>query len=422
MLILACAGVGAARAQTVSTLIAPAIAPDYARGRNISVAETTDPAYRPTGLRIGAFELYPSIETATHYTSNVYLNEANQREDAYFTLTPRLSLASNWTRHRLSLHANADIRRYAQETRRDQNNFLVDAQARLDISTHWTLTANFQASRATENPFGQDLASETAVLSQYVRLAPSLRLVRQAGRTRLTASVERLRFDFEAIALPGGAERNQEDRNRAITRLAVQGEYALSPGLSLYGQLNHDETRYAQAPTIGEERRDSSAFLIIGGVNVDIAGLMRGSIGVGHSRRDYSALSYEDVSALSVQARMEFFPSPLTTVTISAQRLVQDAALGNVSAYRDTRGGLRVDHALLRNLLLSVAGTWARQTLLEDQRGTRLFFTTGSAFYQSSRTFGLGMTVQYNRAQPYARSFGIGSDELIAMLRVSLRR
>jgi len=74
---------------------------------------------------------------------------------------------------------------------------------------------------------------------------------------------------------------------------------------------------------------------------------------------------------------MEFFPSPLTTVTISAQRLVQDAALGNVSAYRDTRGGLRVDHALLRNLLLSVAGTWARQTLLEDRRGTRLFFTTG---------------------------------------------
>ncbi|MET0248472.1 MAG: outer membrane beta-barrel protein [Sphingobium sp.] len=413
---------GTARAQTVSTLIAPVIAPDYARGRNIGVAEETHPAYRPTGLRIGAFDVYPSIEATTHYSTNVYLDNANRRGDAFLSLMPRLSLASNWARHRISVHANADIRRYARETLRDQDNFLVDVQARLDIASHWTLTASFQASRATENPFAQDLAREIAVLSQYVRLAPSVRLVRQVGRTRLTASVERLRLDFDPIRLAGGVERTQDDRSRTITRVAVQGEYALSPGLSLYGQVNQDDTRYDRAPGDGNERRDSRAHLFIGGVNVDVAGLMRGSIGIGHTRRDYRGVARDEVRALSVQARVAIFPSPLTTVTVSAQRLVQDAALGDISAYRDTRAGLQIDHALLRNLLLSITATAARQRLLDDGRGTRLFVTTGSAFYQSNRWFGLGLTAQYNRSRPYARSFGLRSDEIVGMLSVRLRR
>lgn len=422
LVILVGMSIGTAQGQTVSTLIAPAIAPDYARGRNISVAEETHPAYRATGLRIGAFDILPSVEATAQTTSNVYLDNANKRGDAFVTLTPRLSLTSNWARHRIGLHAYADIRRYAREAPRDQDNFLIDAQARVDISAHWTLTAAFQASRATENPFAQDLASEVAVLSRYVRLAPSLRLVRQVGRTRLTALVERLCFDFAPIRLDRGPGRRQDDRNRTITRLALQGEYALSPGLSLYAQVNQDDTRYDRGTDDGIEGRDSGARLLIGGINADIAGLARGSIGVGHVRRDYRALRHDDVSALSVQARVELFPSPLTTVTLSAQRLVQDAALGDIGPYRDARQGLRIDHALLRNLLLSMTGTLARQTLLDDKRGTRLLLTNASAFYQANRTLGLGLSLYYNRTRPYAQPFGLRSDEMAAMLRVNVRR
>lgn len=415
--------VGQAHAQSASTIVVPVIAQDYARGRNLSVIEQPLPDYDAIGVRIGAFVAWPSLGVTSGATDNVYINNTNKKSDAFFTLEPAVRIASNWSAHQVSLSANAELRRHAHETLRDQNTWYLNAQSRFDVTREVRVFAQFQANHAAESPYADDVTSNVSVLSQYKRTAPSLRVERQAGRTRFVGTVERVDFRFNTLEFEDGTTRSQRERDRTIDRFAAQGEFALSPSIGFYAQVNHDATDYLALRASGALNRDSSATSLVLGTNFDLAGLMRGTIGAGYVRRNYDAALYEDISGLSLQSQFDFFVSPLTTVSLTAQSLLQDANIGNSGAYRDTRYGLRIDHALRRNLILTMTASRARQKLNETSSQAVITLAGLSGYYQSNRSIGIIAGVQYGRSRPGGTtSFGVPFDELRGQVSVRLRR
>lgn len=409
-------------AQSATTLIQPVISPEYRRDRNISVLERPHPDYDPLGYRLGSFLLNPSLTLSPGITSNVYTDNENKTGDIFLIAEPILRATSDWSVHRVVLEASGDLRRYGKAKVRNQNGWDVSAAGRLDISQDLIVEASVEGGRRFESPFSDDVVANTTNISSYLHSLASLKASYTVGRTRLVGAWDRSTYDFNEVTFSDRPARDQRFRDRTTNRLTGIVDYALSPSLSVYGELILDQNDYPFLLINGDPNRDSRGYALIGGTNFDLAGLMRGSIGAGYSRRNYKSSLYPDASGLSVQAKVDFFPTPLTTVGVTAQRQIQDAGLGGAGAYSDNRATIRIDHELLENLLLTLDGDAARRSYFELDQYTNVWSAGFAARFQMTRAFSIGGNIRYGSSRPHGENLGNAFDEFRAIVSVRIRR
>jgi hypothetical protein len=411
-----------AHAQSTTTLIQPVISPDYGRDRNVSVLERQHPDFAPLGYRLGNWILNPSLTVSPGVTNNVYNDNDNRQSDAFVIVEPNLRISSDWAVHRLILEATGDLRRYAQASVRNQDGWKIDASGRLDVSQDLFIEASGTVGRRFESPFSDDVINNTTNVSSYLQSLAYVKASYTVGRTRLVGAVDRSSYTFNRVTFADRPARDQRSRDRTMDRLTGIIDYALSPSLSMYGQIVLDRNEYDALIENGQANRDSTGYMFVGGVNFDLAGLMRGSIGTGYSRRDYKSEIYPDASGLSVQAKVEFFPTPLTTVGFTAQRQIQDAGLGGAGAYLDNRATMRVDHELLENLVLTLDGDVARRSYEELDQRTDVISVGAAARFQMTRGLSFGGNIRYGSSTPNGNNLGNAFDEFRAIVSVRIRR
>ncbi|MCA1196351.1 outer membrane beta-barrel protein [Sphingomonas sp. R647] len=420
---IAGAKIGTAGAQTTDLLIDPPPPTDYDRGRNVSVQQRARPEYDPLGVRIGAFIASPSITTGIGASDNVYTDNNNKRADVYLSVQPYLAVASNWNVHSTRITAAGDIKRYANETLKNQNAWYVYSQTRFDIVRDASLLIDAQIDRAFESPYNDDIAANSLTPSTFLRTQIGAKGTYAQTRTRLIATLDRNTYRFSAIRFADGTVRDQGARDRSITRAGLTYEYGVSPDLSFYAQATGDLIDYWSPTFFGRPNRDSKGGSLVLGSNFDIAGVARGTIGVGYTYRDYNATgTYRDAQGVSVQARAEWFATPLTTLNVSLQRRLMDVSLGNSGAYWDTRVGLRADHELLYNLILSAGIEAIRRDYSELDTRTDAKFAQISGRYRANREFGLNFQIGYGTSKPSGSRLSDPFDEFRLLVGVQLRR
>ena len=131
------------------------------------------------------------------------------------------------------------------------------------------------------------------------------------------------------------------------------------------------------------------------GTNVDIAGRIRGTIGIGYSIRNYDAPIYKTVRGLSIESNVQLFPLERFTITGTGQRTIEDASLSR-SSYWDTRFSLRGDYELLRNLVLNAVGEYSHQSYLQSPLSGNVYRLSMGGRYLSSHRFNITATVRYS--------------------------
>ena len=134
----------------------------------------------------------------------------------------------------------------------------------------------------------------------------------------------------------------------------------------------------------------------LAGVSLDLTALLRGSAGVGYIDRSFTAPIYQNISGFSFDAKIEYFPSPLTTVTFNAFRDIQDSTFGG-SGFFNTGAALRFDHELLRNLLLNYGISYAENDFIGVQGKARVSQVSGGAAYLANRLLTGRLDLSYAR-------------------------
>jgi hypothetical protein len=381
---------GRAQAQIgESTLTQPFVPQGDTRSASVGVAQRGRPYYDAIGVNIGAFRLFPRVETGGGATTNTYFTSANPVETAFVYTQASASLRSNWRRHALTVSGSTLLRGFAGEARRNEETWRLGATGRVDLGNEFEVGAEVEASRLIQNQLSGDVDAEIAALSRYRRNFAALRGQYELGRIRAFAVVDHEDFTFSDVRFPDGTTLDQSDRDRGIERVTAQVEYARTPSVSLYAQASAGRIRYdtlldGRVPNI-----DSDGWRVALGSNFDFEERARGSIGIGYTRRDFRSDLYDTVSGLSVEARVEMYPTRLTTVTLEAQRVLQDSALQGTAAFWDNRVGARADHELLRNLILNVRGEVARQTYIGTSQRAKVYSVSTGARYMVSRRMGL---------------------------------
>jgi hypothetical protein len=404
-----------------SVLIEPLIPPDYDRGRNVSVLERERPDYQAIGIRRGGFLIYPSLRTELGVTDNVLLSGSNRDADGWISIEPTIAVNSDWSRHQVRATAMGQFQRFLNTPRRNQNGFEVGALGRYDYGSRYSLTGEAQLSREYESPLNGAVDADLAVLSSYLRSFFSIRGEYQQDRVRARLIVDRTAIAFSDVDL-GTSIRDQTDRDRVVTRLGTQLEFARTPSFSYYGRATLGRIDYSRDTLLnGAPNRDARSYRAVAGVSFDIPGRFRGALGAGISHLDYDLRFYSNVTGLSVEGQIEYFPTELTTVGLVASRTIEDSNISSSRAFFDNRLRLTVDHELLRNLILSGTTEVGRLDYIASPLRTDIMRFAARARYLSSPSLELTGGLSYSVRRPNETMFDPRRSEFRASIGVVAR-
>ncbi|MBB4046715.1 MULTISPECIES: outer membrane beta-barrel protein [Sphingomonas] len=388
--------VSAAAEAQVSNAIDTVVPIAFDRGRNESVLERARPETNPVGYKVGGFTLLPTLDTQVGYTDNVYQTTSNQTDDAFLRVAPRLFARSDWSRHSLQLTGGGDFYRYAEATPRNQNGWSIGSLGRFDATSDVALTLGLDTARRFESQFSGAALVNVRSVTPYQQSQARFMADARFARVRVVGSLDYAKYNFMPVRTLTGFLISQDNRDREVARGAVQMEYGLTPDTGLFGQVTYTGTSYDQQLAPNVANRDSREIRVLTGVSLDLTALLRGSVGIGYIDRRFTAPIYQNVSGLSFDSKLEYFPTALTTVTFNAFRDIQDSTFGG-SGFFNTGAGLRFDHELLRNLLLNYNISYAENEFVGVPGKARVKQVGGGASYLASRLLTGRLDLGYSR-------------------------
>jgi hypothetical protein len=375
------------RAQSVGNDLAAAdqTTDNFRRDRNVSVLDRPHPGYEALGVNLGGFMLWPKLTASAEYNDNVFATGVNQIDDTVFQVTPQLTLSSDWSRHWLQAHALGTFNRFASETDQNSDNYSFGADGRLDVLRTAHLSGGVDFSRLTEPRTSAGTEGQPSPV-EYRQTTIYLAGDRTFNRLKLSGRLDWVKYDY----LDAAGNFPQDDQDRQVTLITGRADYALTPDTAVFVEVTGNDRNYrlSSSPLIDGVpefpnfvNRDAKGIGGLIGANFEIAALVRGEIGIGYQRQDYKSDVFHDYSGLGARAKVEWFPTQLTTVTFTGSRSVEDAALAGASSYLATNLAVRLDHELLRNLILSASGTFGD----DDYRGID----------RTDKRYGLGLSASY---------------------------
>jgi hypothetical protein len=413
---------GQAKAQIQRSPAETPIPFDYEVGRNVGVRDRDRPELEPAGYPVGGFTLLPALDLGTEISDNVYATARGAVRDVAFTAMPSVTLKSAWTRHYLRLRASGNFTRYAQESLRNQTGWTASGTGVVVVDRSLRLYADAGWARLFETRFTGATPENAASPVPFDRRFAAMRATYVGGRFRLSGAADIYDYNFRSIALFDGRRVDQDTRDRTEKRLSLQLAYRLTDSTAAFVQATWADSGYAIPLASGVPNRDSRAIRGISGLSVDLAGVMRGSIGLGYERRKYDAAIYGDISGLSVESELELFPSPITTVTVGARRLFRDSNIAGSSGFVATGGSVQVDHELFRYLLLSLGGEYEVDRYRGIDSSARVFRVGGGARYSLNRWLSLRCDISHGRRRVRGVSNGPDFAETRGLLTLTLQR
>jgi hypothetical protein len=409
----------AAQAQSVGQSIAAApISTNFARDRNVAVRSRPRAEYEALGGRLGAFMLYPRLMGTVEYDDNIYAQEVAKESDVIYKLQPELSLNSTWSRHSVGLYARSTLTRYGDNTSEDSDEWMAGASGRLDIRRDANLSINYDAARQTESRTSTSNQANSVVPIQYESNRITGALVKEFNRLRLTGRVIHDDTDYIDGRSITGARVEQDDRDRKETSGMVRAEYAYSPDTAFFVQVTVNKRKYDTPIPFLNADRDSDGMEILGGANFELSALIRGDIGVGYMKQKFDNAIFEDISGLGVRGQLEWFPTQLTTVTVTGQRQVQDAGIETAAGYVQTSVSGQVDHELRRNIILTGQLSYGTDNYKDFPLDEKHFRAGLSGTYLLNRM--VGVTVGYSYYKRNSSGLAAGGDYSINKIGATL--
>ncbi|CAL1691018.1 hypothetical protein MMB232_01153 [Brevundimonas subvibrioides] len=339
----------AAGAQVASVASAPDM---FGRTRNVSVAERPRPGYEAVGARVGGFMVYPKVEIQAGYTDNLLATNSNTINDTYARIRPELAVSSQWSRHAINAFARASATRYNENSAEDVDAWAVGAGGRVDIARQTYLAPTASFSELTE--------PRTAANSPFSAAAPIQFKVREAGarlqhisnRFKLSLIGNASQLNYEDGRTPLGGTVEQDQRDRSVYTAIARVDYAVSPDTAVFVQVGGNDRPYRLPSTATYAARNSSGYDVFVGSEFDLGLLFRGEVAAGYIKQSYDDVRYDDVDGAAVRARVEYFPSQLTTVSLTATRSIEDSAAVGSAGILSTDVKLAADYELRRNIVL----------------------------------------------------------------------
>ncbi|MEQ1610096.1 MAG: outer membrane beta-barrel protein [Hyphomonadaceae bacterium] len=310
----------------------------FIRGRHVAVTERGQPEFDPEPMRTSGFDIISSLGLSGELNDNVYAQFTNEVDDTIIRARTQVEARSTWSVHALRAGASVDHREYSSESSETTRDYNIFADGRLDATRNFQLTGNASAGQLTDP-----------------RYEPASQGAPEPAQNRYIGAEVGATFRSDRLALLGQA--GTRDNNykyfysqRNATENFVSGRlsYAISPDIAVFGDVRQTDYEYEQDAAI----RNSTLTNLRVGVNFELSAPFRGEISAGQVTDNRDLAGLDDVQSFSLDALLRWFPTQLTTVTFRGFAGITDPGIPESLSANTDRYSVRVDHELLRNVLL----------------------------------------------------------------------
>ncbi len=367
----------------------------YDRGANQSVAERAHPEYDPLGLRWGGFDVHPALDVSAVSNDNVFADETNERSDVAYIAQPRIRADSHWSRHHLGVEVGGQIERHQDFKSEDIGTSYANLDIGLDVRRATQIGVRLGVADLAEARTDPDSPAAAIEPIHYQTNSVTGYLQQQFNRVRLSVIGGRTQFDFEDGRDGLGNVIEQDDRDRDESYVTLRGEIAMTPRIALLVQGSFDKTDYDLVFPSVPWNRNSNGQTYLVGANFDLTRLARGQVAIGYYNRDWKDAALGNDGGLAVDVNVDWFPTQLTTVTLTGVRRVEDSGEAFAASFLHSQAGVRVDHELLRNVILSAGLRGERREYRGIERDDDVVYGDLGLRYALGRRVVLGGGYQY---------------------------
>ncbi len=367
---------------------------NFDRDRNVSVRERSRPQYDAAGMQLGGFSLFPKLTLGAETDDNIYAANTNTRDDTIYTVQPELVIQSTSSISQLQAFVRGGRRMNKDFVKETTTEYQTGASGYYDLGGI-RLTGGGDYGRYTEARTSTTAPTTTAKPVQYKLGQANIGLTYSLDRLRLTGRAEMQDYDFKDGRTTANAEVDQDFRDRQIITYSARAEYALTPDTSVFLVSAFDDRRYDRQPPAVTLNRDSQGVDIAVGASFDISALVRGDIQLGYVNQDYDAASLRDIKGMTGKATVEWFPTELTTLTLTGARDVRDATAAGAGGFLSGNYGLQIDQELLSNLILTARAGYGRDDYKGIDREDKRTSGYLGANYLLNRNLGFTLAYDY---------------------------
>ena len=315
--------------------------------------ERVHAGYEERGYRLNGFMVYPRLRALATYEDNVRAAEMKRQSDVAFTLEPSVRAVSDWSRHQLGLAATGAVTRFAKLDSERAETFNVRGEGRYDVGDEVRLFGYASYRRDVERRSAPGALRNSLRPAAYNTATVGTQLTWQGTRLRLSANASAARIDYADITRLDGQVFDSRELDRKLYQGGVRADYAVTPNMAVLVTGSLAKIDYDLPPQSLTIDRSTRRVEILAGVSFEFTDLLRGELAVGYIDQDFRVGGLSGFSGFGGRAGLEYYPTRLTSIRLDASRTIQDAGNPLAPSYRRTRVGVRVDHELLRQVLLT---------------------------------------------------------------------
>ncbi|MET0373272.1 MAG: outer membrane beta-barrel protein, partial [Rhizorhabdus sp.] len=333
---------------------------------HVGVADRARPAFDPLGIRAGSVLLYPAVTGRVEYDDNVMASSAGKSGDTIFYVEPEVRIRSDFTRHAFDARAYYGRSFHRKLETEDSSEYGLTGRGVVDVTrrTRIRLGGSYEHNAENRSSLSSFTGSRTPV--KFDRLAGSLGLEQEVGDFVLLGRGEYRRISYEDAVDPLGNIIDLKFRNLKLKIATGQISYRLRSGTTAFVRVAADRRTYDLRPgdagfdPFTQTDRSGKGLRAEAGLGLELTSLIYGNIRLGYLRQNYDDIKLRDSSGLSYGADILWNVTPLTTFRLTAERSVDETSSQTTAGNLRSEFTAKVDHELLRYVILSAGTRYAR--------------------------------------------------------------
>ncbi len=339
-------------------------APETVAGQDTVIGTTVltrpHPEYDPQGYQFGKFQINLDGSEGAGYDSNPF-GLTNAKGSGYNETQGTATAAGTWNNFGVTSRLTVDNFRYWSLPTLDHTDWTAYVGGYYDIGID-RVQASYTHLALNVLPTGVDVIGVTNQVIPFTDDEVRLSYAKQLGRFTVIpdASYSIYRFGNgnggTANGIESAAAINDETaNNRNVGQVGLTTRYELSPGKDIIGVIRFTDAQFMDTPTftINQNYLD---YQFLAGLDVQTQGKFRYRALIGYETRQFQASGASSQSSPAFEGQVIWVPTQLTTVTLTANRLIADAVGGGAQSFKYTTGRIQVDHEARRNLILTAFG------------------------------------------------------------------
>lgn len=398
----------------------------FRRDSNTSVAQRASARRDETSMRLGLLLVQPSLSLDVGTTDNFAAAETGAENSLIYRATGELAIKSDWARHGFNARLVVPSTTYdgddAGSSYYTTADYLASLDARLDIGRSLAIGVGVNYADRGEPVGFADPGITLAEPARITSSGASLSVSQTFNRLRVSAGADYAKGDYEDVQLAAGGSINVDTRDVTNFSYSLRADVALTESTSLFvsgavNQLDHE----LDPPDVALDR-DSDGVTYSAGVSFDITKASRGEISIGSFEQTFDNPAIPEQSGLAVSGSVEFFPDELVTISMGAERSIQESNTVDAATVVGTDANLDLVYEFRRDMQVTVGAGYSKDEYVEINREDERWEGHVGLAYEVNNNVAVTLSIGHNEQSSQGIDAGRNYDTNVGLVGLRLRR